>query len=170
MVSKPIFLGNSLKFRKKSNFFFFIDGFSLPIYSKFDHLSRETILYKKFLEVSEPFFKKVLTRRRQKLMVDSGDMGTARENAEKIVNLHLERGWFSILKSFLSILQRFINSFIHFIVRPDIFVFGIFAFVRDFGVISPDPFLFFLFTFFFRGVWHFLIAYHLDPWSLHKFL
>jgi hypothetical protein len=28
---------------------------------------------KKFLEVSEPFYKKVLTRRRQKLMVDLGE-------------------------------------------------------------------------------------------------
>jgi hypothetical protein len=29
----------------------------------------------KFLEVSEPFFKKVLTRRRQKLMLDLGRRG-----------------------------------------------------------------------------------------------
>jgi hypothetical protein len=41
MVSTPIFLGNSLKFRKKSNIFFFIYAFSIQIYSKISNLSRD---------------------------------------------------------------------------------------------------------------------------------
>jgi hypothetical protein len=88
--------------------------------------------------------------------------------AKKISALRFVRGSL-FLESFVSILQRFINSFIHFVVWPDVFVFRIFAFISDFGLISPRPFLCFLFTIFFRGIRHFLIAQHLDPWPLHKF-